>query len=156
MFVDSTGEAIGFTAIIIILSAGAALGFGIGVLATFVAAKENEEEVRLGDVIVNGLIGAGAGLAIAGAGVALGAVAWGLYAAATAGTMTAATAIISAHFLGVTVPQAFACGALAINAFAFVTVPLFGMGREMEGVEYEPIAKPSMPSNNTPYIHPAH
>ena len=62
--------------------------------------------------------------------------------AVIAGAIGGATATV---FGGVAVSKAFAIGALAFNAFAYVIAPLFGV--EMEGIEYEPISTPVLYSN---------
>ena len=79
-------------------------------------------------------LGAGIGLAVGGAFVAS--------AAVITGAIGGATATV---FGGVAVSQAFAIGALAFNAFAYIIAPLFGV--EVEGIEYEPISTPVLPSN---------
>ena len=96
------------------------------------------------DVVKYTILGAGIGLAVGGAIIATGAVAVG-----TAAAISGAT---SAMFLGVPVLQAFAIGALAVDAFAYIIAPLYGVV-DMEGIEYEPITPYTPPSYNSK--HPA-
>ena len=152
MNVDLSGESI--TTIFAVLIATTIIGGIIGGVSTYAEAKKNNEKVTPGKMIKNITLGAGAGLAVGGAVISLGAVSFGLYAAATAETMTIATAAMKATILGTNVKQAFGIGALAIHAFGSVIVPLFG--GTMDAPEYEPIPEPQQPSSNIPHIHPVY
>ena len=92
------------------------------------------------DVVKYTILGAGIGLAIGGAIIATGAVA--------VGAVAAMSGTASAMFLGVPVLQAFAIGALAVDAFAYVIAPLYGVV-DMAGIEYAPIAPYNPPSYNS-------
>ena len=149
---DPSGEAI--ITIGLILAVTTVMGGIAGVAHTMKEAEEKDEEVKAFDMIKNVTFGMGAGLAVGGAIVSLGAVGAGLSAAATAGQMTAATAVMKATFLGTNVVKAFGIGGLSIHAFASFLLPLYG--GSMDAPEYEPITQPRQPAQNSHSLHPAY
>ena len=131
MFVDYTGCSV--TALLIGLGIAAIAG---GVVGGIVGYNSGARGWELAKSIT---IGFGVGLSISGAVVS------------TLAVFTGAILGAGATLFGqVAVSQAFALGALAVDAFAFFIAPLFGI--EAQGIEYEPISAPSMP-NNQPQKH---
>ena len=92
------------------------------------------------DVVKYTILGAGIGLAVGGAIIATAAV----FVGAAAAMSGATTAVL----FGVPVLQAFAIGALAVDALAYIIAPLYGVV-DMVGIEYEPITPYTPPSYNS-------
>ena len=125
MYVDYSGTSV--TAILIGLGLLTLAG---GIIGGVVGHDNGHTGWKL---VADIVLGAGIGLAIGGAFVATTAV----FAGAIAAISGATTATV---FGGVAVSRAFAIGALAFNAFAYLIAPLFGI--KMDGIEYEPYSIP--------------
>ncbi len=136
-YYDPSGNSV--LAIGLILLATTVIGGVVGGVSSY------NQGYRGGDVVKNTILGAGIGLAVGGAIIAVGAVTVGAV-AAVSGTAT------TAMFLGAPVLQAFAIGALAVDVFAYIIAPIYGVV-DMEGIEYEPITSYTPPSYNPK--HPA-
>ena len=136
MYTDPTGESL--LAICLILVASSLIG------ATITGINSYNEGERGWELVGDIAFGFSAGLAVGGAIVTLGAVAVG-----TSAIAAGAASLQTVTMLGVPVFQAFAIGALAVNSFAYITVPL--LGGEMDGIEFEPssaavpLPQPSVP-----------
>ncbi|MGN1213139.1 MAG: RHS repeat-associated core domain-containing protein [Christensenellales bacterium] len=110
--------------------------------ATIMGVKSYNEGKRSWDLIGDIFLGASIGLAVGGAIIAL----WSVVVGAVYG--------LNATFLGASVTQAFAIGALAFDFTAYIVAPIFGIS--MQGIEItinKNIQDPTYPYQNSAIIN---